>query len=551
MTMSWNKSLAVRLCVLCGIIATNGIFAASFVYSSLVSSNAVTSSNNQQDSILQQVSAADRSLQQKYYGKDYDKRNEPEKGNPEDCGTDSQGYQRPCHGGGGSDYDNQDGDAQRPSYPLFNNNQGFSPFDPKLRNYVKIDLYVGLKPDAKSIGMRLARVVTSVLNHTMGDCEFFMPSMFDNMDEGDSSSMPWQMPNRDNDEQQQEAKEYGGIRALQNDGGGGGGGNRPPGNGGGWDGGDDEGRTRPTGWGGGDGGNRFGENATDEQGSRRTLFQLYHVGKKPRLLNSTDEYRWWWKHTIKYNIFWRETQEPVMRKNIQRAIRTNITEMIDFAAAQIQVHLADLGHDTGLMFGTDEDVMASPYDPWAMEDGIAAVPPDEDISRQSGLTFTEQLDYEEWDASRYIGLALFLFVTVSGLLVTQGAAIRRRTKLRKQVWSNLASEEGVKQLLSTGWAVKGDRMEVYDKSKVGYTDNDSMLIGGFEQKVALVGSEINIYAGDSIKTRGTRSSKSSGRLRSTESNLASRNFFVAENTSGDRNEEDSQSEAGKGGKSSS
>ena len=76
-----------------------------------------------------------------------------------------------------------------------------------------------------------------------------------------------------------------------------------------------------------------------------------------------------------------------------------------------------------------------------------------------------------------------------------------------------------------------------------------MLIGGFEQKVALVVSEININTGGSIRTHGTRSgktserssSKSSGKLRSTEGNLASRHFLEVENTSGNSNEEDSQS----------
>ena len=106
----------------------------------------------------------------------------------------------------------------------------------------------------------------------------------------------------------------------------------------------------------------------------------------------------------------------------------------------------------------------------------------------------EPLDSQEWGPARYLGLALFLFMAVTGILLTQVGAMRRKQRIRKQVWSNLASEEGVKDLLKTGWVLKGNRMEVYDKSKLGYSDNDSMLIGGGMDTGMFprVGSEVNV-----------------------------------------------------------
>lgn len=69
------------------------------------------------------------------------------------------------------------------------------------------------------------------------------------------------------------------------------------------------------------------------------------------------------------------------------------------------------------------------------------------------------------------------------MLLTQIAAVRQRQRTTKQLWGNLGTEEGVNALLNTGWKVKGSKMEVYDKAGRGYSDDDSMLIGGFEQSI--------------------------------------------------------------------
>ena len=64
-------------------------------------------------------------------------------------------------------------------------------------------------------------------------------------------------------------------------------------------------------------------------------------------------------------------------------------------------------------------------------------------------------------------------------------------QIKKELWGNLATEEGVSELLRTGWKIKGAKMELYDKKDVGYRDDDSMLIGGYEQK-EFVGAEITV-----------------------------------------------------------
>lgn len=215
---------------------------------------------------------------------------------------------------------------------------------------------------------------------------------------------------------------------------------------------------------------------------------------------------------------------PVMNRPMRAALQEALTEMVQWYEEPVHDAMADMAGDQAMMISTDESVMSPGYDSpnWGeskdMDEvaGFEPAPPEGTMDTGRGVepttSFVEPLDSQEWDASRYIGLGLFLFVSLTGLILTQAGAIRRRQRIHKQVWSNLASEEGVKQLLNTGWTLKGDRMEVYDKSKVGYSDDDSMLIGGFEQKIALVGSEINIISGDSVDSPGTRSGPSSRNL---------------------------------------
>jgi len=96
---------------------------------------------------------------------------------------------------------------------------------------------------------------------------------------------------------------------------------------------------------------------------------------------------------------------------------------------------------------------------------------------------------------------MFLLTFAGTVLVAQIAAQRQRRRTRKQLWGNLGTEEGVDALLNTGWKVNGSKMEVYDKRGWGYRDDDSMLIGGWEQ-TEYVGAEITLTQ-DSVTTHET------------------------------------------------
>jgi hypothetical protein len=83
----------------------------------------------------------------------------------------------------------------------------------------------------------------------------------------------------------------------------------------------------------------------------------------------------------------------------------------------------------------------------------------------------------------------------------QVASYRHRRRAIKDLWGNLGTEEGVDALLNTGWKVKGSKMEVYDKRGWGYNDDDSMFLGGYEQRH--VGAEITVTQEDDSRTMTT------------------------------------------------
>jgi hypothetical protein len=53
-------------------------------------------------------------------------------------------------------------------------------------------------------------------------------------------------------------------------------------------------------------------------------------------------------------------------------------------------------------------------------------------------------------------------------------------RMRKELWGNLGTEEGVDALLETVMN-DGENKIVYNKRRWGYTDDDSLFMGGYQQ----------------------------------------------------------------------
>ena len=135
---------------------------------------------------------------------------------------------------------------------------------------------------------------------------------------------------------------------------------------------------------------------------------------------------------------------------------------------------------------------------------------------ESGRMYTTPLE-KEWDPIQWLGLTLFLVTLAVVALLTQGSFWYKRRQAEQQLWGiHALTEQGVSELLNVGWRYHYNRepqgaddndnddddddaghphpldrspngrdnldgqlyLQVFDKAKLGYNDDNSMLMGG-------------------------------------------------------------------------
>ena len=385
----------------------------------------------------------------------------------------------PCHEDEGYDEDGEDGGNNfKPSIPP---DEGFDsgivgvpsfggPRAPE--NIVDLKVFVALDPEVPSVAHGVANLLTFDLNTTIENMNFFleMPEGFevpDSDDKGDTSLGDFDQgnPNNNDDENrgppvdddfssppeeppffvQKQAQPPPMIVELN--------------------------RTTP----------------------REDQFNMIYIRVDTRIARRKDNV-WWWQHDINYLCYWGDDSTPV-GKDKMREIGRNITGAVKDDLERLTTLLRTVTDSSIVILDVFPrgDVDGSTKDPTVIEGTLAPE------------SFPERLNARQWTWSRYLGISVFLGTLSSLILASQISGIRRRVKVRKQVWGNLASEEGVKELLSTGWVLRDDRMEVYDKERMGYRDDDSMLIGGYEQREPGPGTEIvapTLTTHEETSTRG-------------------------------------------------
>ncbi len=124
----------------------------------------------------------------------------------------------------------------------------------------------------------------------------------------------------------------------------------------------------------------------------------------------------------------------------------------------------------------------------AAVEGVAIFGEEDEFINQRG-TFPAKLSTAGWDARRVVGLCVFCSTIIYALLLMHLGA-RWEEKLKKEeLWGiPLGTEEDVGSFLNLGFIwQQGDGHEgppkgvvVFNKQKLGYRDDDSMLMGGFQ-----------------------------------------------------------------------
>jgi len=96
---------------------------------------------------------------------------------------------------------------------------------------------------------------------------------------------------------------------------------------------------------------------------------------------------------------------------------------------------------------------------------------------------------DHWYWQRFVGLGLFLLTTVTVFTLTLVSSIRQRRRVAEENWVNLATQEGMNELLSTDWKVQSGSQPVlviFQKERLEYLDDDSILLGGYEHYSTIV-----------------------------------------------------------------
>jgi hypothetical protein len=106
------------------------------------------------------------------------------------------------------------------------------------------------------------------------------------------------------------------------------------------------------------------------------------------------------------------------------------------------------------------------------------------VFKNTGPTYPTPLQFgDPWGTREWFGLVLFsVLVFLTSFLTCCSVWIRRR-QCRKQLWgTQCLTESGVGDLLNVGWRYQegGEQLflQVFDKGKMGYNDDNSMLMGG-------------------------------------------------------------------------
>jgi hypothetical protein len=506
---SSRRKFAIRLLILSGIAALG---LASWFDGRGAGLSRHSSGHSKDRSLSRYYRSVLRGLQQR---RQQDDRGRPDKGNPgcdelafddayyNDLIVDSGGDipRSPCHNDDNiddtfSDSDAEDGGPQGPYVVP-------QPQPPELGtgmtpppNIVNLKVFVAIEPGRPSVARQVAGVLTVALNGTIGNMDFFFEPPPPTGDIQPTEEIPRDDTEEELSPPREDVGDPGNVTEIARD--------------------DPEEELSPPREDVGDPGNvteiarddpeeelslpreDVGDpgNATDDSVSisplqfmaapRPLAFNIIYIQTESNLYVRSDR-RWWWQYNIRYLCFWEDDATEVGAA-VMRRITRNMTMTVDTYRDSIRESLREAVRDNNLLLQI--------FVPTAFEDDDMGNDDNEEEPASSPGSlddmseFLVPLNAQEWSWPRYLGIALFLSTFVGLVVTSQLGAVRRRHKVRQQVWGNLASEEGIKELLSTGWVLRDDEMEVFDKRQMGYRDDDSMLIGGFEQREPGPGTEI-------------------------------------------------------------
>jgi hypothetical protein len=163
----------------------------------------------------------------------------------------------------------------------------------------------------------------------------------------------------------------------------------------------------------------------------------------------------WWTCSMAYDAWTIEPDATIIEQELTKCLNDSLTSGLFLTRVQEQA----------------PEIMVVTSARWASENPLNSVP-------------AFQLD---WELQQWIGLGI-LSVTITFVAMLSSTAVYRRRRQEEKHWGvRLGTDRGVEEMLNIGW----DGQKAYQKEKLGYRDNDSVFIGGFEHtQRALMSSTI-------------------------------------------------------------
>jgi hypothetical protein len=183
----------------------------------------------------------------------------------------------------------------------------------------------------------------------------------------------------------------------------------------------------------------------------------------------------WYTCTLVYDAWTKESDAITIEHDLAKCINESITSGLFLTRVQEQA----------------PEIMAVTIARWAsinpLDDPMRAV-------------------QRDWELQQWIGLGMmsvtFMFVT----MLSWTAVYRRKRQEEEEHWGvRLGTDRGVEEMLKIGW----DGQKAYQKEMMGYRDNDSVFIGGFEQTHRALMTSSTTMSSKELTTSSSKESKQS------------------------------------------
>eukprot|EP00980_Cylindrotheca_fusiformis_P023124 scaffold10164_cov97-Cylindrotheca_fusiformis.AAC.2 len=240
-------------------------------------------------------------------------------------------------------------------------------------------------------------------------------------------------------------------------------------------------------------------------GPRKSDIWLIHwfTGISGHIGVSSKQNVWFYPFEVEYMAFWKDDKDVVRDTNLMKNVTricwqvgnytTETGQLRDEILIEMEKQLLLDKEDSDADDSGSSD--SGDYE-WTVSEKDIFFDPDFANGPVKGYddvvfpTYPMPLE-DDWDKRSHVGALLFGATTFMALLMRYCSTRSPRSPPQDTMMTggtHFLTEEGVNEILQVGWNFQKPKdgsaadlfMQVYDKSKVGYNDDNSMLMGGVE-----------------------------------------------------------------------